>query len=376
MRLRPGLTVLWRARDEVQIGTDPRWAVRIGGLTQAQVSALTSLPDGAGLPDLDRLGGAGVEPGASGEPDASHGSPAARPSGAGGSVLGALRDARLVLDAPARRTAPATAPLPSGAATDAATWALLLDDGDGARLVRARGDRVVGFLGAGRLALTAACVLASAGVGTVLLEDAAAVTTADLGVGGYTARDVGSTRAAAAARVLRDLAPEVRTTGPAGVRPDVVVTVEHDVADAARARTLMAAEVVHLSVVVREADVLVGPLVRPGGSPCLRCLDLHRADEDPRWPVVATQLATRRGRRTGEESVLAAVSGSLTAAQVLAHLDGRTPLTVGGSIDVALPDAVPRVRRWAVHPGCGCTDLPEAVLHTTPAGRRDPLRGR
>jgi hypothetical protein len=138
----------------------------------------------------------------------------------------------------------------------------------------------------------------------------------------------------------------------------------------------MAAEVVHLSVVVREADVLVGPLVRPGGSPCLRCLDLHRADEDPRWPVVATQLATRRGRRTGEESVLAAVSGSLTAAQVLAHLDGRTPLTVGGSIDVALPDAVPRVRRWAVHPGCGCTDLPEAVLHTTPAGRRDPLRGR
>ncbi|WNB86133.1 ThiF family adenylyltransferase [Cellulomonas sp. ATA003] len=234
----------------------------------------------------------------------------------------------------------------------------------------------MGFLGAGRLALTAACVLASAGVGTLLLQDDAPVTTADLGVGGFGARDVGSPRAAAAARIMRDLAPQVRTSAPTAAHPDVVVSVEHGVADAARARTMMSAEVVHLSVVVREADILVGPLVRPGASPCLRCVDLHRTAADPVWPVLAAQLAAApRGRRPAEESVLAAVGGALAAGQVLAQLDGRTPTAVGASLEIALPDAVPRLRRWAVHPECGCAGLPGALVRS-PADRRQASGGR
>ena len=43
MRLRPGLRVLRRSTTEVQVGTDPRWAVRLVDLTPAQVHALTSL---------------------------------------------------------------------------------------------------------------------------------------------------------------------------------------------------------------------------------------------------------------------------------------------------------------------------------------------
>lgn len=343
MRLRPGLAVLWRAPDEVQVGTDPRWAVRITGLEPDEVRRLTSISDGAAVARDPRGGGDGDG------------------DGGGRALASALAEARLVAPDVERRTAAAVPPLPPGAAADAAAWALVLDDGDGGGLVRARGDRVVGLLGAGRLALTAATVLASAGVGTLLLDDAAPVTTRDLGVGGLTARDLGSARAAAAARVVRDLAPQVRTSAPPGTRPDVVVTVEHGVADAARARLLMAAEVAHLSVVVREADVLVGPLVRPGASPCLRCLDLHRTDADPGWPVVAAQLAAAPGeRRPAEDSVLAALGGALAAGQVLAQLDGRRPTTVGASVEVALPDLVPRVRTWAVHPECGCTGLPGA----------------
>jgi hypothetical protein len=354
VRLRPGLAVLWRGPDEVQVGTDPRWSVRLGGLTPAEVTALTSLPDGAALPRPERLA-----------EDAGRGDRVA-------ALYAALADARLTLASPARRAPVATAPLPSGTAADAAAWSLVLDDGDGAGLVRRRTDRVVGVLGGGRLALTAATVLASAGVGTVLLDDPAPVTTRDLGVGGFTARDVGSPRAAAAARLLRDVAPELRTSAAPGTRPDVVVTVEHGVADAARARLMMAAEVTHLSVVVREADVLVGPLVRPGASACLPCLDLHRTDADPGWPVIAAQLAAApAARRPAEESVLAATGGALAAGQVLAELDGRRPTTVGASLEIALPGLVPLVRAWPVHPGCGCTGLPGAASGTA-AGRRRP----
>ncbi len=357
MRLRPGLAVLWRGPDEVQVGTDPRWAVRLTGLTPAEVESLTTLADGAALPRPDR---GGDDPVRIERVTALH---------------AALADARLTVASPARR-APVTAPpLPSGTAADAAVWSRLLDDGDGTGLVGARANRVVGLLGAGRLALTAAAVLASAGVGTVLVDDPAPVTTRDLGVGGFTARDVGSPRATAAARLLRDLAPDVRTSGAPSTRPDVVVTVEHGVADGARARLLMAAEVPHLSVVVREGDVLVGPFVRPGASACLRCLDLHRTDADPGWPVVAAQLAAMpTTRQPVEESVLAAVGGALAAGQVLAELDGRRPATVGACLEIALPDVVPRVRSWTVHPECGCAGLPGA-RPSGPAGRHPTAPG-
>ncbi|WP_146900228.1 ThiF family adenylyltransferase [Cellulomonas aerilata] len=354
MRLRPGLRVLRRATDEVQIGTDPRWAVRLTGLTVPEVRALTALDGGGVLPRMERLTARVDEDG--------------RPCDA---VVDLLRQAGLVLDAAPQRSAASVPPLPSGALADAAAWSLVLDDhdGGGGALVRARADRVVGFLGAGRLALTAATTLASAGVGTVLLDDPSPVTTRDLGAGGLSARDVGSPRAEAAARLLRDLVPEVRTSAAERTRPDVVVSVEHAVADAARARAMMAAEVVHLSVVVREGDVLVGPLVRPGSSPCLRCLDLHRTAADPAWPVVAAQLAASpRQRAVAEESVLAVVGGGLAAAAVLAQLDGRPPAVVAASLEIALPDVVPRLRRWPVHPDCGCTGLPAAGVGRPAAG--------
>lgn len=340
VRLRTGLRVLWRARDEVQIGTDPRWAVRLTGLSPAEIDLFRALDDGVGgraLRGTARTLGVSTER---------------------WEALRALLDqAQVSMHDDARQLLAAGGTL-AATGPDAATWTRLLADGAGARLVAARHDRTVGLLGAGRLGLSMAVTLAAAGVGTVLVEDDLVVQSGDLGVGGYTVRDLQSPRREAAARVLRTVAPEVRTTGPEGTRPDVMVLVEHGVADAHRARVLQSESVVHLSVVVREADVMVGPLVLPGSSACLRCLDLHRTDADDRWPAVAAQLAgTLAPPAVGEESVLAAISGALAAGQVLAQLDGTGPRTRGAAFEIALPDAVPRVRAWPVHPECGCTGL-------------------
>ncbi|NMR19023.1 ThiF family adenylyltransferase [Cellulomonas fimi] len=343
MRLRTGLRVLWRGPDEVQVGTDPRWAIRIQGLEPAEVDLLTSLDDGSTDRALvTRARAAGIPPARVEE------------------LVALLVHAQLTTPDGAAR--PAARPLAASAAPDVATWSRLLADGSGAALVDGRSARVVGLLGLGRLGLSTAVTLAAAGTGTLLLEDDGDVAAGDLGVGGYTARDVGSPRRMAAARILRDVAPDVRTTARPGVPPDVMVLVEHGAADAVRSRALMSAGVVHLSVVVREADVLVGPLVRPGSSPCLRCLDLSRTDQDERWPAVAAQLASSsRTRGAAEESVLAAIGGALAAGQVLAELDGTGPRTVGAALEIALPAAVPEVRTWSVHPSCGCTDLPAAL---------------
>ena len=341
MRLRTGLHVIWRARDEVQIGTDPRWAVRLTALTAGEVELLLALGGGESSRSLTtRARALGV------------------PSVRLDSLLTVLDRAQLMAREDDGRSTVTTPLPPPGAGPDAATWTRLLADGDGGGLLAARHTRVVGLLGAGRLGLSAAVTLAAAGVGSVLVEDDLPVSPADLGVGGYTTRDLAAPRRAAAARVLRDVAPQVRTTAPERTRPDVMVLVEHGAADTIRARALMSAAVVHLSVVVREADVVVGPLVRPGASACLRCLDLHRTDADACWPAVAAQLVTAaRSRGADEETVLAAIAGPLTAAQVLAQLDGTFPRTLGAALEIALPDAIPRVREWSMHPRCGCTDL-------------------
>ncbi|GCD20588.1 thiamin biosynthesis protein [Cellulomonas algicola] len=334
MRLRPGLRVLRRSSTEVQVGTDPRWAVRLTDLTPAEADAVVGLGDPART---------------SPSPGTSSASPAGRADLAPVSAL--LSQARLTRAGDTRQ-------LDGPAAADAAAWSLLLPDGDGTALVRARSTRTAGVVGLGPTGLGVAVALAAAGVGRVLLDDERPVRSNDVGVGGYRWGDVGSRRGVVAARVLRDAAPRVDVDGRA--TPDVVVVVEHGAADPARATLLVGSGVPHLSVVVREGDTLVGPLVDPGRGPCLRCLDLHRTDVDPVWPTLVAQLVTAPGRADGPEvGVVAGVAASLAAAWALTLLDGTAgPTTPGTTYELGLPDALPRVREWAVHPDCGCTALP------------------
>ncbi len=79
----------------------------------------------------------------------------------------------------------------------------------------------------------------------------------------------------------------------AGVRPektDLVVLSDSLVADPRLLRDLHATGTPHLPVRVRDGAGLVGPLVMPGMTSCLRCADLHRSDRDENWPAVAAQL--------------------------------------------------------------------------------------
>lgn len=108
-----------------------------------------------------------------------------------------------------------------------------------------------------------------------------------------------------------------------------------------------------LDVTVRDGVVLVGPLVRPAGSPCGRCLELHRRDRDPAWPVLASQLATAQ---LGMDAcaLTTALSGAAFAAdEVLAYLDGRGPRTDGAAVELRRPGEIRR-RSWPPHPRCDC----------------------
>ncbi|MFS0700543.1 ThiF family adenylyltransferase [Cellulomonas sp. 179-A 4D5 NHS] len=369
MRLRPHLRVLLRGPDELQVGTDPRWAVRLTGLATGEAELLQELE---ALPELDRWLAWALDQGL----DRTRGE----------HLVGLLVDAQ-VTTSESRRSATVRA----GAGAEVAAWNLLRPDGDGAAQVDARRSAVVGVCGLGRLGLAVATTLAVAGVGTVLLDDDGVVRSSDIGPGGYRMGDVGSARLATATRVLRDVAPEVRCEVAPGTVPDLVVLVEHGAASPETALRLVTAGLPHLSVVLRECDALVGPLVVPvgageprtrgagegagppavagrpprNGSACLRCLDLHRGDVDPAWPLVVAQLVCRPPTSSGpagEPVALAGLGAALAAAEALTHLDGGVPRTRGATYEIAMPDLHPRLRAWAVHPDCGCTALPRTPV--------------
>ncbi|WP_186811395.1 ThiF family adenylyltransferase [Cellulomonas persica] len=342
MRLRSGLRVVRRGLGEVQIGTDRRWAVRVDGLTPPEARVLEALADGTPV-DL-----------AAGD---------ARLDRSRLTALVGQLEAAGVTEPVARRATTG----PSGA--DARVLTLLRPDGDGGGTVAARAERAVGVVGLGTTGLGIAAALATAGVGRVVLEDERPVRSADVGPSGYRWPDVGRPRARAAVRVVTGIAPTVATEPApttvrssddhgAAARVDLVVVVSDDVVDPALAARLVNRGTPHLSVVLREADTVVGPLVAPGRGPCLRCLDLHRRDADPAWPALAAALATTAASHPPPEPVaVASAAAGLASAAVLAHLDAPDAphRWHGATFELGLPDALPRERRWAVHPACGCT---------------------
>lgn len=337
--LRAGLRVLPRAADELQIGTDPRWAVRLTGLGHTEMRWWASVDDAT---DLTALPGRAADAGLDAATVAS--------------TIADLHRAGLT------RARPDGPPGPRTAETTA--WGLVRPDTTGEAVVAARSRAVVGVTGLGPTGLGVALQLAAAGVGTLLVDDDAVVRSADATAGPYQWADVGTPRVVAARRTLRDAAPRTRVEHDG--TPDVVVLVEHDAADPTVAARLVSAGVPHLSVVLRAADAHVGPLVRPGTDPCLQCVDLHRTDADPAWPTLLNAVTARRPGLSGpaEVGVMATVCAGLAAAQVLTHLAGTRPVTCGATLEVRLPDLQVRHRSWAPHDACGCRTPPG----TTDAG--------
>lgn len=140
-------------------------------------------------------------------------------------------------------------------------------------------------------------------------------------------------------------------------------------ADAPAEADDLALDVPHLAVCVRGARATIGPFVLPGLTSCLRCADLHRADQDPAWPRIAVQLQHRRPSISPVDPTLASTAAGLTALQVLAWIDSgdhdgavrwpsgwprEAPPTVGARMVIALPRGdITRVPA-PPHPLCGC----------------------
>jgi bacteriocin biosynthesis cyclodehydratase domain-containing protein len=118
------------------------------------------------------------------------------------------------------------------------------------------------------------------------------------------------------------------------------------------AERLVADGTAHLLVRLRDGVGVVGPLVLPGRSACLGCLERWRTERDPGWPAVTAQLAGRAGRA---DPACVAATAALGTAQLLAALDDTTPPpALDTTIELDTGAATLVRRRWDPHPTCPC----------------------
>lgn len=357
--LNPALRRTWRDETTMQLGTDPARAVVLTGVDAPTRRLLAALDGTRSTADVVALG-------------VRLGVPVAQVH----RLLDLLDEAGALVDAAV--PPPAGRPgLRARLAPDLAALTLTDPEGAAAALARRRAARVR-VVGLGRVGTSAALLLAAAGVGRVLPQDPRPLTPADVPPGGLPPT-FGRPRQEVVEQALGE-PPVEASPGPAaapgtggeggqgtGAPPpgppaavDVVLlspTGPGARTDPLEVHPLLRTGTPHLLAAVRERVGVVGPFVVPGVSACLRCLDLHRTDRDPRWPFVAAQLGTDGTGDAGTGACAAAVAGataSIAVLQVLGWLDtGALPVTASATLEV---DETGQVRRraWSVHPGCGC----------------------
>jgi len=318
--LKAGLLPVWRDRDTLQIGIDPRRAIALSGMRQN--APLIGLLDGSR--DRDQLFAAAAR----------HGIPVTTTE----RILTLLAAGGVIDDFPAGTMQALGPPLRTRLAPELATASLAhADASGGAAFLARRRAAVITIEGERRIGRAIARILDTAGVGTVMI-----------GVGAQTARLApGLARPATRAR------PVVPDQAMAH-RPRLAVLVGRPGLDVPVA--LVRQRVPHLAVVATEAIGVVGPLVIPGKTACLRCLDYVRAAHDRSWPLILAQLGSRRPEPVACDAVLAAAVAAQAAAQLLTAID-KAPMAsaaANGTLELVLPDWRWRRRTWPAHPACPC----------------------
>lgn len=350
--------MVWRDRDTLQIGIDPRRAVALSGMGRA--AALIGLLDGSR--EHSQVLAAAEDLGI--------------PRDAADQVIGLLAAAGALQDFPAAELRA----LPDGPrarlARELATVSLAHGHADGgARVLARRQAASVRVYGAGPVGPEIASLLTASGVGRVVCTGPVGPPPARPTVPGRPrtrrrgtpptpaaqrpasaaqTRAPGPTAKQRPAAAKQRPAAAARRAGP-GPRPDLAVLTDGYPAELPA--ELVASGVLHLAVSAREAIGVVGPLVVPGQSACLGCVELARSDRDPAWPLILAQLAGLAAQPVACAATLTAAVAAQAVSQLLSCLDLAQPAAAvtNATLELVSPGWQWRRRSWPRHGQCRCS---------------------
>lgn len=102
----------------------------------------------------------------------------------------------------------------------------------------------------------------------------------------------------------------------------------------------------YLMVTIADGAVNIGPLVVPGRTPCIACVEFHHRDAVPRWCLFGSDDSP-------VEVALRELAVATTACQAMQYLDGIPCQARATTIQLRPPFGMRR-RVWEPHPSCGC----------------------
>ena len=317
--------MVWRDRDTLQIGIDPRRAVALTGMRGA--AGLISLLDGSR--EHHQVLAAAQDQGIS--------------AAAADRIIGLLAAAGVLADFPASTLRGVPDGTRTRLAGELATVSLAHGMADGgARALARRQAATVRVYGTGPVGSGIASLLAASGVGHVVCT----------GPVGQPGRRRGRP-ARPPNRRPRQTAPPTQPGGRG--QPDLTVLTDGYPPELPAA--LVADRVVHLTAGASEAIGVVGPLVVPGETACLSCVDLARTDRDPAWPLILAQLAGPDAQPAACDAALAGAVAAQAVVQALAFLDraGSPGPVRNGTLELVLPGWQWRRRSWQPDARCRCS---------------------
>jgi hypothetical protein len=141
-----------------------------------------------------------------------------------------------------------------------------------------------------------------------------------------------------------------------GADPDVTVLLS---TGEPRRRTLagmVRSAMPHLCAVLDGESVRIGPWVVPGHSPCVECLDLHRAAWDPAWSALVPQFG-RPPHASGVPAHVLLAAAAVVVAEIASFAGDTLPLTSSSVLLVGPSLEVRAIADSAFHPRCSCSVL-------------------
>lgn len=344
LKINPNQQPLWRDPFELQIGVGKN-AIRLGKLSPAQERLIATLYKGIadqqlplvqkqlGLSDsettdvIDRVGGA------------------------------------LLIEPPADSKLKLSDDFVAGAFADIIR-ASLLHSVDGEAVLIGRGERTVFIDDLSRAGLSVALGLAAAGVGHLLSSDEAKVDAVNIGPVGYPSQFAGHPRIDALRSLLAASPNGMKVASSIGFpenklqKVDCAILIGQQVIDPKRYERWLGREVAHIAVTFDSNFVSVSPMIIPGASACLLCLEKARTKKDSKWPVLASQMITSQKRFDDVASALFAaglvIQKILATADEIAGFTVAPPKSVGYQLELA--SGLLTEFTWPASTDCECKE--------------------
>jgi hypothetical protein len=341
LRINPHQSALWRDLNSLQIGSGSQRVI-FNSLSPAQERLIAALYRGIADKQLPRLmDDLGVE------------------SIQGQTLVDALEPLLLRNTAPMKNSL--SEEFVAGAFSDIIR-ASLLNSADGATVLMERQFRTVhvdDLSGAG-LALTLG--LASAGIGRVVSHDQTKVEPRDLGPSAYPSQLLGKPKIEAVRALLASSPNQMgivaghKLTARNLESIDCAAIIGHQAIEPRRYVQWLNRDVPHLALSFDVDQASVSPLIVPGRGPCLFCLEEARINQDPSWPVIASQLVTSKERLDDSASRL--FCAGLAIQKILAQLDdaGGFQQTAKELVGYRLSLGSGAITEfsWPEHEACSC----------------------